>query len=488
MTFNSVSNNSFSVASQYVDRGWSVVPIPPKSKGPKIPGWQNLRLTTDDLTRHFKRNANIGVILGEPSAWLVDVDLDHPLAVELAPQFLPATNAVFGRDGKRNSHWLYVAEGAKTHQRKGDKHGMLVELRSTGGQTVMPGSVHPSGEQVRWDREGEPAVVSAEEIRRAVDDLADEVLRRLGIEPVRASATAKARTSSPAAGNEIPAGQRNSALVSLAGTMRRVGMTENEILAALRITNENRCAPPLSDSEVESIARSVANYEPNRIATSKVEHHIARHEPFPVDTLPSPIGRYVHEATKAIGCDPSFVALPLLASLASAIGNSRRIMLKPGWFEPCILWTAIVAESGQHKTPALSVATQFLSREQNTALVEYEAALADYRQAMCRYDDDMQAWKKKREGDRPTKPDEPVARRYIVSDTTIEALACVLRHAPRGVLLERDELAGWLNSFDQYKGGKGGDTAHWLTLFNAKPLRIDRKTGVEIYLNVVDGV
>ena len=47
------------------------------------------------------------------------------------------------------------------------------------------------------------------------------------------------------------------------------------------------------------------------------------------------------------------------------------------------------------------------------------------------------------------------------------------------MLLERDELAGWLQSFDQYKGGKGGDTAHWLTLYNAKALRIDRKTGAQ---------
>ena len=30
---------------------------------------------------------------------------------------------------------------------------MLVELRSTGGQTVFPGSTHESGEAIRWDEE-----------------------------------------------------------------------------------------------------------------------------------------------------------------------------------------------------------------------------------------------------------------------------------------------------------------------------------------------
>ena len=35
----------------------------------------------------------------------------------------------------------------------------LLELRSTGTQTIWPGSKHPSGERVRFDDEGQPTQV-----------------------------------------------------------------------------------------------------------------------------------------------------------------------------------------------------------------------------------------------------------------------------------------------------------------------------------------
>ena len=44
--------------------------------------------------------------------------------------------------------------------------------------------------------------------------------------------------------------------------MRRRGMGEAEILAALQVANEQRCQPPLEAREVEKIAASVARYEP----------------------------------------------------------------------------------------------------------------------------------------------------------------------------------------------------------------------------------
>ena len=60
---------------------------------------------------------------------------------------------------------------------------------------------------------------------------------------------------------------------------------------------------------------------------------------FPVHTLPEPVGELIRRGAEAIGCDPAYVALPALAALASAIGDTRRIRLKHGWSEPAVLWT-----------------------------------------------------------------------------------------------------------------------------------------------------
>jgi hypothetical protein len=57
-------------------------------------------------------------------------------------------------------------------------------------------------------------------------------------------------------------GSRNNGLTALGGAMRRYGMTEAEIMAALSIANETRCEIPLPSSELSQIVRSVCRYDP----------------------------------------------------------------------------------------------------------------------------------------------------------------------------------------------------------------------------------
>jgi hypothetical protein len=185
-------------------------------------------------------------------------------------------------------------------------------------------------------------------------------------------------------------------------------------------------------------------------------------QPFPLDTLPYPVRTYTAEAAAAIGCDPAFIALPLLTALGAAIGNTRRIQLKRGWMEPPILWTGIVGFSGMLKSPGLDAALGFVRERQHSAFADYHYA-------------QEQAKKVQATGGKADEPDPPA--RYVVNDITMEALAVRLKDAPRGLLLERDELAGWLKSFDAYRQGRGGDLQHYLTLHRAGDLCFDRKTG-----------
>jgi len=64
---------------------------------------------------------------------------------------------------------------------------------------------------------------------------------------------------------------------------------------------------------------------------------------------------------------------------------------------------------------------------------------------------------------------------YVTGDATIEAVGELLADNPRGLLLSRDELDGWFQSFVRYKGRGGGtDRPHWLELHRAGTLRLDR--------------
>jgi putative DNA primase/helicase len=158
------------------DRGWKVIPIPPGRKAPARTGWQNMRLTRDELHRHFANGNNIGVLTGKPSGNLVDTDLDWDSAARLASEFLPPTDLTSGRNKRPESHYWYTSE-VKTKKfidplEPDRKKAMIVEVRSRGCQTVIPPSTHPEGDTYRWDQEGEAAQVAGTDLTRAAGKLA----------------------------------------------------------------------------------------------------------------------------------------------------------------------------------------------------------------------------------------------------------------------------------------------------------------------------
>lgn len=180
-------NNVLEAARRYLSQGYCPLPIQAGEKSPRLRGWTSLRLSEADLAAHFHPDSNIGLILGEPSGWLVDVDLDCDGAVELAGQYLPGTGAVTGRDGRPGSHRWYLCEGATTAKHTDTDGAMIVELRSTGCQTVVGPSIHPSGE--RYDMlDGEPAKVPAAMLAACVQALANAVReQRHAVEPARSA-------------------------------------------------------------------------------------------------------------------------------------------------------------------------------------------------------------------------------------------------------------------------------------------------------------
>src|SRR3954468_7959700 len=175
-------NTSLDVALRYVRKGWNPVPIPFRTKKPIDDGWQNRVIDEASAPRYFNGKAqNVGVILGPTSQGLTDIDLDCREAIDLAPYFLPRTDAIFGRASKPASHWLYytalseTGTGAAIQFKEGPSGSMLVELRiggASGAQTIFPGSTHESGEPVEWTKAGDPAKTDGATLRKGVTAIA----------------------------------------------------------------------------------------------------------------------------------------------------------------------------------------------------------------------------------------------------------------------------------------------------------------------------
>lgn len=174
-------------ATRYAVKGWAVIPIKPRSKQPRDKRWQTKRIKAHEVQDNFQPNENVGVILGEPSEWLVDIDCDWPESASLGRVLLPTTSYIFGRESRPHSHYLYRCKNAKTTKfSTGDKEdeegAMVVELRATNLQTIFPESTHPSGELVKWHRgrlpeEGVPEL-TPEALQTAVGRLAAASLLR----------------------------------------------------------------------------------------------------------------------------------------------------------------------------------------------------------------------------------------------------------------------------------------------------------------------
>ncbi len=202
-------------------------------------------------------DANIGVLTGKQSNLIV-LDLDMHGDVDginnAKKEFGWEPQGVYQKTGGGGIQAFYRrpddVERVKSQCGKGSM-APGVELKADDGYVTVPPSNHISGESYQWVQppDGSELPQPPEWIMAAQTKKRTE---RIKAKTVKADA------------DVIPDGERNSTLTSLAGSMRRKGMSEESVLSALLTHNEERCNPPLDTAEVEAIAASVCQYEPGK--------------------------------------------------------------------------------------------------------------------------------------------------------------------------------------------------------------------------------
>ncbi len=190
-------------ARRYAGFGWLPIPVDAPRRvrreegygfqgGKKPhPDWESFGSVTEGLEACCAQSdGNLGVVLGESSGWLVDVDIDCQEALALADMFLPQTGAVFGRSSTPRAHRLYIAKNARTRKFSDPNpqrlslaaKGSIIEIRSSsvGGkgkhQTVFPPSTHETQERIEWNSFHAPSEVDAAYLLERVQTLAAVVL------------------------------------------------------------------------------------------------------------------------------------------------------------------------------------------------------------------------------------------------------------------------------------------------------------------------
>jgi hypothetical protein len=508
---------SLAAAREYLSRGWYSIPL--EGKRPSVKAWQNARYCNAELDKIFANNSNPGLLLGEASGGLADVDLDCREAQALASILLPATAAKFGRASSPRCHWMYKVSPASFKTERfadpddaaaglEDHEGALVELRGDGAQTMAPPSVHPSGERVNWEADFSsiaPAQVALGELRRSVQRLA--------------AASLIARHW-----NKLP---RHDATLALTGALLQNGFSADEATVfVLAVANDEE--PDDRGRAVEDTIKKFNAGEPVAGATkcrelfgdrvwSKIAEWLKLRgagdwdqlDPSvindcrnPAPELPLEVfgprwgGSWIPEQAALKSAPPDYVAASLLGVAAGLIGNARAASPWEGWAEPSILWCARVGNPSSGKSPAADAVHSIVHKLEEELADAHFLAIRVWEQARARAKAERAKWESDLKsslkdgasvGELPTSAFEPDRPRYphlVTSDTTPEALGWN-PGLPKGLTQIRDELGGWLENFGRYGAGKKtGERAFWTEAHGGRPFKIDRVSHKEAPLYI----
>lgn len=285
----------------YARLGWRLLPVhgvdqagacscerpacPAPGKHPRLADWTRLATSDVDIIRRWWSlwpDGNLGLATGHG---LIDIEVDarHDGAehlTDLEQRLGPLPDTVTWQSGGGGAHRLFSLPDSITIGNAASIGGDVLDLaadersgidvRGDGGQAVLPPSRHASGQSYRWTNLTPDSIAVAPLPEQWLSYLAERAARH---------------RDAPVSGNPIPDGARNSALARLGGAMRRVGMTEAEIAVALARANADRCRPSLPEEEVAAIARSIARYEPDQVATAVTEGHWHQDQAAPASAI-----------------------------------------------------------------------------------------------------------------------------------------------------------------------------------------------------------
>jgi hypothetical protein len=217
------------------------------------------------------------------------------------------------------------------------------------------------------------------------------------------------------------------------------------------------------------------------------EFHAQAVPGLPIELISAPLAPWIQDVSERMCVPLELVAAPVKVSLGALVGRSVGIHPKrhDDWLVVPNLWGGIVMRPGLLKSPSMAEATKPLRDLAKQAREEYEVAAkeAESRVAVLeakidRLKTNMRNPKKTSEAEldglgetlRELKQElrEAVVtqRRYYTQDPTTEKLGELLRDNPRGLLVLRDELAGWLRTLD--KPGREGDREFYLEGWDGK--------------------
>jgi hypothetical protein len=237
-------------------------PVFPCRSGRKEPATRHgvLDATTDETTIRtwWSRwpDANVALATGHGLV-VVDVDVGATWPSQSERESIRQLRPPLARTPRGGWHIYFRIPAGRAWRNSVSRLAEHVDVRAEGGYVLVAPSQTEHG-RYTWLRPLKPLSELPEPPEWLIAEL-DRVSR-----PPEVAGHSFSRPNENVA--VLYEGHRNSGLASLAGALRRRGLTQAEIEAALLVANRERCVPPLPETEVLRIARSISRYPPGPAA------------------------------------------------------------------------------------------------------------------------------------------------------------------------------------------------------------------------------
>ncbi|MGD0481704.1 MAG: bifunctional DNA primase/polymerase [Terracidiphilus sp.] len=233
------------------ERGWKLFPCVPRSKVPRLKGWQTLATSDLAIIRKWAAKyslCNWAVLTGSDSrVFVLDVDGEKGRAslATLEEQHGQLTDTLTSHTGRVDGgeHRWFTYPAASEIRCNTGRLGEGLDVKAAGGYVVVPPSIHETGRPYRW---AEPQRPVADAPAWLIELLTDK--------------TGKLRAMPAERFGILTEGKRNTGLASYGGALRRKGAELPELEERLIAANARRCQPPLEEVDVRKIAASMTRY------------------------------------------------------------------------------------------------------------------------------------------------------------------------------------------------------------------------------------
>lgn len=229
-------------------------------------------------------------------------------------------------------------------------------------------------------------------------------------------------------------------------------------------------------TEVEAISSPATSESKPEVAEDKTKEEEVIHDDFPIRLFPPIITKIVTALYQTRLYPIGYTVMAILFAISVILGKGCTLVTNLG-DTMANLYIAFVGPKGEDKTRPILWATEPLVAMDRKAQAQYKRELKEYRNAVSNHIEGV------------VPPDSPT--RYIMSNSTDEALLKQLGRCPEGVGLRQDELTDLLKQSGRYTQ-KGSDL--YLSLFSGASMEVDRATKDEVffierpYVSLIGGI